>query len=104
PLERQQDPKLTDSLHALDANLEVFPKETAQVLEYWLDVSRFSKWKRPAVKLPWDKKVFLADVTTYRKRGIRHITTFGAWIDAEYAKRFGDLSFLDEYGKGLATR
>jgi len=103
PFEKQQDPKLADGLHALDANLQVFPKDTAQVLEYWLDVSRFSRWRRPGVKLPWNREVLLADVETYRKRGIRHITTFAAWIDADYRDRFGSLDFIDEYGKGLLS-
>ncbi len=97
----QQDPNRGDGLSALDANLAVFPRETAQVLEYWLDVSRFSRWKRPGVKLPWKKDVFLADLETYRRRGIRHVTTFAAWIDADYHKRFGSLEFLDQYGAGL---
>lgn len=101
PYEQQQDPSLAEGLHALEANLEVFPKDTAQVLEYWLDVSRFSRWKRPGVKLPWNKEVFLADVETYRKKGIRHVTTFAAWIDADYRDRFGDLTFIEEYGQGL---
>jgi hypothetical protein len=101
PYERQDDPKRADGLHAVDANLQVFPKNTAQVLEYWLDVSRFSKWRRPAVKLPWNRDVFRADVETYRKRGIRHVTTFAAWIDADYQKRFGDLGIIGEYGEGL---
>jgi hypothetical protein len=101
PYERQADLKQADGLHALDANLRIFPKDTAQVLEYWLDVSRFSRWRRPAVKLPWNKDVFRADVETYRERGIRHITTFAAWIDAHYQKRFGHLGFIREYGEGL---
>ena len=104
PYEQQKGPNDLDGLPALDANLEVFPTETAQVLEYWLDVSRFSRWKRPAVKLPWNKEVFLADIETYRKRGIRHMTTFAAWIDADYQQRFGDLGFLGEYGEGLSGR
>lgn len=102
PYERQQGPNDRDGLPALDANLELFPKETAQVLEYWLDVSRFSRWKRPGVELPWNREVFLADIETYRERGIRHITTFAAWINADYQQRFGDLGFLGEYGEGLA--
>lgn len=102
PFASQQDPNLADGLHALDANLRVFPRETAQVLEYWLDVSRFSKWKRPATKLPWNRDVFLADVETYRNRGIRHLTTFAAWIDDDYRKRFGEPDFIDEYGQGLS--
>lgn len=104
PYERQQGPKDRDGLPALDANLEVFPRETAQALEYWLAVSRFSRWKRPAVKLPWNKEVFLADIETYRKRGIRHITTFADWIDADYKRRFGSLDFIAEYGEGLSAR
>lgn len=97
----QQDPNRGDGLSALDANLEVFPRDTAQVLEYWLDVSRFSRWKRPGVRIPWNNEVFLDDVETYRKRGIRHVTTFAAWIDADYEKRFGPLDVLNDYGAGL---
>jgi hypothetical protein len=100
----QQEPNGQDGLDALDANLEVFPKETAQALEYWLDVSRFSHWQKPAVKLPWKKDVFLADVEAYRQRGIRHITTFAVWIDADYQERFGNLDFIAEYGAGLLGR
>jgi len=104
PYEQQQAPKLAEGLHALEANLEVFPKGTAQVLEYWLDVSRFSRWKRPVcVKLPWNREVFVADIETYWRLGIRHVTTFAAWIDAKYKEWFGDLTFIKEYGVGLAA-
>jgi hypothetical protein len=67
-----------------------------------LDVSRFSGWKRPGVRLPWHKEVFLSDVETYRSRRIGHVTTFAAWIDADYVKRHGELLFLAEYGTGLS--
>ncbi len=103
PYEKQQHPKLADGLHALEANLKVFPKDTAQVLEYWLDVSRFSRWKQPGVKLPWNREVFLADVETYWTLGIRHMTTFAAWIDAQYKERFCDLTSIKEYGVGLSA-
>lgn len=101
PYEEQRDPNQPEGLNALDANLDVFPKETAQVLEYWLDVSRFSRWKRPAVKLPWNPDVLRADLEAYRKRGIRHITSFAVWIDADYQRRFGNLDFIGEYGATL---
>ena len=87
-------------LDILDANLEVFPRETARILEYWLDVSRFSRWKRPAVKLPWSDSVMKADANAYAKRGIRHATTFATWIDADYVRRFGEPP-LAEYVNGL---
>jgi hypothetical protein len=91
-----------DGLPALDANLRVFPAATAQVLEYWLDVSRASGWRRPVVQLPWRKDVFLSDVATYRARHIQYVTSFAVWIDAEYVQRYGEPSFLREYGAGLS--
>lgn len=88
-------------LDALDANLEWFGHAGAQALEYWLDLSRFSGWKRANVKrLPWHEEVFLDDLQTYAQRGVRHVTTFAAWIDGDYVKRFGEPP-LDRYGAGL---
>lgn len=104
PYEKQAKPGDRDSLAALEANLAVFSPETAQVLEYWLDVGMFSgraRSKQP-IKLPWNKEVFLADLETYRHRGIRHITCFATGVNPEYQKLHGDLSFIEEYGAGLS--
>ena len=115
PIERAYDRPLADRearrlptdmthgehLDCLDANLEVFGAEGAQVLEYWMDNSRFSGWKREQVKLlPWNREVFLADVELYASRGIRRITQFTTWLDGWYVERFGEPP-ADEYGAGL---
>lgn len=89
------------NLKYLRENLEVFPAETAVILEYWLDVSLFSGWKKPAVQLPWRKDVFLADVETYRSMGIRHFTSFAVYMDSVYWKTYPDQTPLREYGEGL---
>jgi len=102
PYARQSGPDQPDGLPSLDANLEVFPAETAHVLEYWLDVSLFSRWKRPAVKLPWRRDVLESDVATYGSRGIRHVTSFAVYVDDDYRKRYGEPTFLAEYGDALA--
>jgi hypothetical protein len=86
-----------DRLELLDANLALFGAASAQALEYWLDVSRFSKWRKPAVKLPWDRQVFAADLDTYGRRGLRHLTSFAVFIDADYLARHGEPP-LDDYG------
>ena len=92
-------------LEILAANLEVFGAERAQVLEYWLDVSLFSKWTRPAVRLPWNEEVCREDVEAYRKLGIRNITTFATYIDADYVKLHGDpQSVLNIYGSALKPK
>lgn len=102
PYHRQTDPHHPDALSYLDANLKVFPAETAQVLEYWLDVSKFSGWKRPAARLPWRKDVLEADLATYASRGVRHVTSFAVYVDADYRQRYGEPTFINEYGKALA--
>jgi hypothetical protein len=90
-------------LDYLDANLEVFGRRDAQALEYWLDESRFCGWRRERLcKIPWRPEVFADDLDLYARRGVRHITTFAAWVDAEYVRRFGDPP-VAEYGAGLAA-
>jgi hypothetical protein len=101
PYAQQNSPEAKDPLSMLEANLQIFPAANAQVLEYWLDVSRFSKWKRPAVKLSWRPDVLSADLAVYRKLGIRDVTTFAAWIDADYQKKFGEPMMIQEYGEGF---
>lgn len=89
-------------LRLLQENLEVFPAETAVVLEYWLDVSLFSRWKKPAVKLPWNKAVCESDLKTYASFSIKNFTTFAVYVDDEYLKNYNnDLQFLKEYGELL---
>ncbi|MEW6239024.1 MAG: DUF4838 domain-containing protein [Candidatus Omnitrophota bacterium] len=100
PFESPGDKVQKENLDALDANLEFFGAENAQALEYWLDVSLFSKWKRPAVKLPFHPEVFESDIKTYYKRGIRNVASFAVYIDSEYVSKHG-IPPLDEYGKRL---
>jgi hypothetical protein len=91
------------TLDDLDANLAVFGSSDAKVLEYWLDVSMFSDWKQPPVQIPWNHEVFLDDVNTYTRRGIKDITSYAAWVDADYIRKFG-MPPLKEYGEGLCQR
>ena len=93
-------------LEHLDANLELFGAETAQVLEYWLDESMFyrattrDRAKRHMVPIPWSQEVFEADLDIYGKRGIRHVTTFAVMVHKEYVEKFGEPP-LNAYGQGL---
>ena len=91
------------NLRCLRDNLEVFPVETAVVLDYWLDVSMASLWKKPAVKLPWHPEVFKADVETYAKLGIRNVTSFAVYMDSEYFKNYPLTDDIRDYGQTLKT-
>jgi len=79
-----------------------FGSESAEVLEYWLDVSLFSSYNRPAIRLPFSEQVLQRDVAFYRGFGIRRFSTFGVYIDADYVRRFGPPP-LAEYARALRT-
>jgi hypothetical protein len=100
PLSDMKDPENQHHLEALDANLEIFGRDDAQVLEYWMDVSRFSRWKKPARKLPFNSSVLAADLEVYGSRKIRHVTSFAAYVDASYVAQYGDPP-LNSYGQEL---
>ena len=89
-------------LRVLQENLKVFPKETAQVLEYWMDDSLFSSWNPSNLKpVPWSNLIFQDDLKTYAKYGIRHITCYCAYVGPNYFRKFGYPQFLIEYADGL---
>ncbi len=88
----------------LKANLKLFSPETAQVLEYWVDVSKWSNWKRPFKPLPWDNmlgKVINDDVRFYQSMGIVHFTSFGNGLDGYYKENYGFGNTIKEYGQAF---
>jgi hypothetical protein len=99
PYAQQRGEGEPDSLWYLERNLEVFPAATAQALEYWLDVSMFSRGQK--LPLPWDRDRFRADILTYRALGVRQIKSFANDLDAEYVGRNGEPTFLAEFGAVL---
>ena len=106
PINRDYTQSLPDGpLQHLRDNLVVFPKETAHVLEYWLDASMFARWKRDKrVEIPWKKEFGERDVKLYRDLGIDSVTTFATWIDPIYIKLFGKEEtqrMIHEYGSVL---
>lgn len=89
-------------LNALSENLKIFPKETAQVLEYWMDDSLFSGWDPAHLKpVPWSRSRFQQDIKTYASYGIRHIMCYTAYVGPNYVNQFGYPTFLEEYADDL---
>ena len=58
-------------------NLKVFDPAEVVVLEYWLDVSLVSDWKKPAKKLKWDGDVIRKDIELYSDLGNKNIASYG---------------------------
>ncbi|HJN15651.1 MAG TPA: DUF4838 domain-containing protein, partial [Armatimonadota bacterium] len=109
PIERQWDRPIADRsiesharlLDGLDAAIETYGVDQhSQVLEYWMDASRHSRWKRPAVAIPWHPDVLAADLEFYASKGFRRMTSFGCFLDAEYVDLHGEPPVV-EYGAAL---
>jgi hypothetical protein len=106
PIERDYSQALPqESRRVLEENLEVFPKESLHILEYWLDESMFSRWKRNAlVPLPFDEQNCRRDVNLYRNLGARSITCFATWLNASYMRQYGSVEeCFRGYGRAFSN-
>lgn len=79
----------------LSGLLDIFPADSAQILEYFLDVSLFCKWKKEdATALNLDEERLASDIGWYRAQGVAGITTFAGFIDAQWLEKYGDDDIL----------
>ncbi len=94
----EENKKMRQTLEKL---LAVFPAETTQILEYYLDVSLYCQWKRDeATALDVDEDLLRKDFKFYASLGVAGITTFAGFIDKEWREKYGENDIL-RYGKIL---
>lgn len=77
--------------------MDWFGSEGSQVLEYWLDDSRFHRWQHPFGELPLYSGVLRDDLDFYASCGFEGVSTFACGINQRYADRYGDMP-VDYYG------
>ena len=98
PFHRHYDVPLSDPADEVNSRfradllklLTFFPAERVHVLEYWLDVSYFSCWRRPLKKIGCPPEVMRRDLEFYYTLGIRNFATFAVMMDETYFAQFGD--------------
>lgn len=109
PIDRESGMAINDSRceknmgqrQALEGLLELFGAEDAQVLDYWLDNSRFYQWREPYGELPFYEHVIRQDVLFYRAQGFKRMTCFACRaMDDEYVAHYGEPP-LEKYVKLL---
>ena len=82
--------------------LKAFPADSAEILEYWLDLSLYTKWgKLPIHRLPYDESLLKTDLEYYSSLGVCAIKTFGAFLDKDYLEKYGHREII-EFGKLLS--
>lgn len=80
--------------------LRLFPAQDAHVLDYWLDSSLISSWRRPAKKSAFNADVFERDLAAYLGLGIHNLFSFAVFMDGAYFQKFGDAE-VREFARGM---
>lgn len=83
--------------------LEVFGRKNAQVLDYWLDNSWFSGWRKPIQRFRYPVDVAAQDAAWYERAGFETITSFGIYLGEEYYQMYGEHFDIETYAKALGT-
>lgn len=73
----------------VEALLDYFGREDAQLLEYWMDNSLFCHWQLPYKKLELNEEVMRCDMRYYRSLGFEYYSSFGCFLGEDYAREFG---------------
>ena len=97
------DPLPEGESRALQDNLLAFPAYSQHILEYWLDESMNSRWKKAALRpLSFDPAQCARDVALYRSLGATSITNFATWLNGDYVAQYGATDALFEgFGKAF---
>ena len=70
-----------------------FGTENARVLEYWMDNSLFSKWKKPPQPFSFTPERIAAmqrEIADYRAMGFDEMATFACFLGADYVELYGE--------------
>ena len=73
----------------IQALLDVFGQKGAKVLDYWLDNSLFSDWKKPPKPFIPDAPVIHADFDYYRALGFSDFSCFACYLGDDYTALHG---------------
>jgi len=104
PIKRDYEHPLSDAqTTSLRRNLMAFPSHTQHILEYWLDESMFSHWKKNnPVPVPFKQEQAERDINHYRESGAADFTCFATWLNARYIQEFGSTDALfNSYGSAF---
>lgn len=107
PIKRNYEYPLNDGQKStIKQNLMVFPGQTQHILEYWLDESMFSRWKKnQLVPLPFKQEQAARDIAKYREFGAADFTCFATWLNGRYCTEFGNTDgIFSTYGRSFLTQ
>jgi hypothetical protein len=86
---QEQSKTSVDEALSIPKLFSVFSKKNSKVLEYWLDNSMFSGWKKPEKKFIPDEIMIREDIDKYSRSGFEYISSFACYLGPEYVKLHG---------------
>ena len=69
---------------------DYFGWKDSKVLEYWLDNSLFSGWKKPPKPFTANAQAIKKEVAEYADLGFEIISTFGCFLGEDYEELYGE--------------
>ncbi len=69
--------------------IKYFGSNGAKVLDYWLDNSLYSGWKKPPKEFILDTDVVLNDIEFYKNLSYEIISTFACYLGKDYEELYG---------------
>ena len=81
---------ITAEREALLKQSEFFGFKDSKVLEYWLDNSLFSGWKKPPKEFTPDNAQIKKEVADYAALGFEAVATFGCFLGEDYEELYGE--------------
>ena len=70
--------------------LRTFGRPGSCALDYWVDNSFFSKWRKPPKRFVPETRVILADTDRYRRLGFETISSFACFLGDDYERLWGE--------------
>ncbi len=90
PLNDPECPQNMAEAEPIAALLDFFGRKDSQVLEYWVDNSRFSNWTKPPQYMPLNEAVMEQDVAFYKQLGFESLTSFACYLGDDYTALHGE--------------
>ncbi len=90
PLTESENEKNQKSIAPLPKLVEFFGKDHATVLDYWLDNSLYSGYRKPPKALTLQEDCVSKDCAFYAAQGFAYFTTFACFLGEDYRNLYGD--------------
>lgn len=84
--------------------LSFFGRENAQALDYWLDNSMNSGWKKPPKSFTYNAETLAKDVAYYESLGIDSVTCFACYLGEDYYNLYGQKPDIQTYARILSGK